>query len=230
MLGAWTLLERKRDGAAGLLLALALFKFHLFLLLPLAILLRGRWRLLAGYAGGGAALAAFSVLLAGPAGLREYVNLLTRKDIQTLSPSPEMMVGFNSIAVNAGLDLLAVKVILFAAGIALVLWSARKARDEAQWFWTAVIGSMLLSPHTYEYDLSSLLIPGLIAVFSTSDRRLRFAGMAALIPLPYFCTIAGAPWAIAPSIVVVALLVTLSGVLPMREENKAGVPAPAAVV
>jgi len=216
LLIAWTLMEKGKDGLAGLVLSLTLFKFHLFLLIPLAILLRRRWRLFGGYASGGATLALLSLVLAGPAGIRGYIELLTRKDLKTLSPSPEMMVGWNSIAVNLGLDYLWFKALLTAAGVALVVWSALKADSDLRWFWTAVIGSMMLSPHTYEYDLSSLLIPGLIAAMVVPDRHLRIAAALALIPLPYFFTIAGAPFAIVPSLIILGLFVTLSGVLPVK--------------
>jgi hypothetical protein len=214
MLGAWTLLEKKMDAAAGLVLALTLFKFHLFLLVPLAMLLQRRWKLLGTYAAGGAALALVSVALAGPSGIQGYLHLLTRKDLETLSPSPEMMVGMNAIAVNLGLEMLWAKALLMAAPVAVVIWTAVHVKDDLRWFWTAVIGSMLLSPHTYEYDLSALLIPALIAVFGASGRALRITAATALVPLFYFFTIGSAPWSIAPSLVIVAFFVALSGLLP----------------
>lgn len=212
LLGAWLLLEQKRDGPAGLLLALCLFKWHLFLLLPLAILFRRRWRLLGGFCAGASLLGLSSVLLAGLAGVRDYFHLLTRDDLATLSPSPEMMVGLNAIAVNLGLHILWFQAILVAALISLVVWTARRSGSDFRWFWTAVLASMALSPHTYEYDLSAVLIPALVAIFEAGDPKLRIAAAILVSPLPYFCTVAGVPYAIAPSLVLVAFLVMLSGV------------------
>ena len=48
LLGAFWAAERGQDRLAGVLLGLALFKFHLLLLLPAAMLVRRRWRMLAG--------------------------------------------------------------------------------------------------------------------------------------------------------------------------------------
>jgi hypothetical protein len=214
MLGAWTLIEKGKDGAAGAVLALTLFKFHLFLLLPLAMLLRRRGRMLGGYAAGGAALAVISFALAGSQGILGYIHLLTRKDLGTLSPSPEMMVGMNAIAVNLGMESLWAKVPLLAIPVAVVIWAALRAKGDLAWFWTAVLGSMLLSPHTYEYDLCALLIPALIAVFRSSSRVVRVTAATAMIPPFYLFTVAGTPWAIAPSLVVGAFCLALSGLLP----------------
>ena len=217
MLAAWLLLERRKDRLAGLVLSLTLFKFHLLLLLPLAILLRRRWNLFAGYAAGGTALALLSLAVSGIAGARGYVELITRRDLETLSPSPWMMVGWNAIAVNLGLGGTWFVPLLLAAGAALVIFSALRAREDYRWFWTAVVGSMMLSPHTYQYDLSSILIPGLIGAFVIPDRYLRIAAGIALIPLPYFFSVAGIPVAIVPSLVVAAFVVSLSGLLPVKE-------------
>ncbi len=232
MLAAWNFIENGRDRAAGLTLALTLFKFHLFLLLPIAMLLRKRWTMLTAYAAGGAALALASFFLVGPAGVQGYIDLLTRRDIQTLSPSPEMMVGWNSIAVNAGslvsgLDSVWFKGLLSALAVGIVGWSALKVQEDARWFWTAILGSMMLSPHTYEYDVASLIIPASMAVFTANDRVLRMAALAALIPLPYFFTIAGTPWAIVPSVVVAAFFLMLSGVVPARMALAIQQPIPA---
>lgn len=67
--------QRRREGAAGLLLALAtLLKLHTVLMLPF-LLLRRRWRALAGYAAGGIVLLLLSLLLNGPAMLLQYATV-----------------------------------------------------------------------------------------------------------------------------------------------------------
>lgn len=212
MLGAWTLMERRKDGWAGLVLSLTLFKFHLFLLLPLAIVLRKRWSLLGGYAAGGTLLAGVSALLVGEAGIREYLSLLTRKDLENLS-SPDMMIGLKAVAVNLGIEALWFQALLIAGAVGLVVYAARKPGQEMRWFWTAVTASMLVSPHTFIYDVSSLLVAGLLAVFSSEGKAVRGTAMVMLIPLPYFMTVFRAPLAMIPSLVVIVFLISLSGVL-----------------
>lgn len=211
MLAAWTLMERDKDSWAGLVLSLTLFKFHLFLLLPLAIIARGRWKLLGGYAAGGIAMAAVSFVMVGRAGMEGYLALLTRKDLSTLAPSPGMMVGMNAVAVNLGLDSGWLVALLTAGAVGLVVWAARRPGADLYWFWTAVVGSMLVSPHTYEYDLSALLVPTLMVAFSNSRRSLRIAGALTLMPVPYLATVAPAPLPITPSLVVIAFMIALSG-------------------
>jgi hypothetical protein len=69
------LTQRRREGAAGLLLALAtLLKLHTVLLIPF-LLLRRRWRALAGYAAGGLLLLLLSLVLNGPQMLVQYATV-----------------------------------------------------------------------------------------------------------------------------------------------------------
>jgi hypothetical protein len=64
---------RRRDLAAGVLLALAtLFKLHCVYFLPF-LLMRRRWRMLVGYVAGGAALLLLMILVSGPELTRSYV-------------------------------------------------------------------------------------------------------------------------------------------------------------
>src|SRR5271168_1497736 len=66
LMGAALLLMRKeRDLAAGVGLSLCAIMFLLFLLLPLALVVRGKWRVLGGGALGGVGLMAISFLVAG---------------------------------------------------------------------------------------------------------------------------------------------------------------------
>ncbi len=62
-IGFYHLADQQRDFPAGAVLALGLLKFHLLLLLPLAMILNKRWRMLAGYAATGGLLALSSIAL-----------------------------------------------------------------------------------------------------------------------------------------------------------------------
>ena len=73
---AWRLAEGKRDYAAGALLGLTVIKPQLVMLLPLVLLIAGRWRIVAAWAGVAAALAAVSLLVVGGQGLNDYLALL----------------------------------------------------------------------------------------------------------------------------------------------------------
>jgi hypothetical protein len=67
ILGASLLLTRKQqDFAAGLVLSLSAFKFHLFLFVPVLLLMTRRWRMVGGGVCGTAALTVLGMLVNGP--------------------------------------------------------------------------------------------------------------------------------------------------------------------
>ena len=66
--------RRGKDFAAGLALSLCAIKFHLFLFLPLLLLFKKRWRILAGAALGAAALTVLGSLVAGPDSILRYIK------------------------------------------------------------------------------------------------------------------------------------------------------------
>ena len=103
-IGFYHLADRQKDFPAGAVLALGLLKFHLLLLLPLAMLLNKRWRMLAGYAITGSLLALSSIALIGFGGVKQYVSLLQAKDLQALLPSPELMINLNGLMANMRLE------------------------------------------------------------------------------------------------------------------------------
>lgn len=206
--------ERRKDGLAGALFALTLAKFHLFVLVPIAIAARRRWRMLAGYLTAASVLAAVSMLLVGEAGVRGYVALLTRKDLVTLSPSPEQMLGVRPIAANFGADWLWLEALLAILVAALALWTAGSEMEDWRWIAGAITGSLLLSPHTYEYDAAVLLVFAVSAVHRGKSLFVRAAAVAVLVPVPYLMTLAGSPWAAIPSLVLLAFLAALPQSLP----------------
>ncbi len=213
---AWEAYRRKHETLAGVLLALTLFKFHLFLLLPLALLVRRRWRMFAGYSATGATLAIGSLLLCGWEGVRAYAALLTRKDLATLSPSPDRMLGVNALLANLRIDSLSVTLLLAGAVVFLVVRAALSHQDDWRWFWAAVVGSLLISPHTYPYDGAALLIPGLLAVFQGETLPLRILGATILLPLLYGLNLAGAPYSGIPALTLLVFLAALAGAFPLR--------------
>jgi hypothetical protein len=210
MLGAWIALERGRDGVAGALAALTIVKFHLLLLLLPALLLRKKWRMAAGYAAVAGVEAAVSIAMVGASGVRQYTALLTAKDLETLSPSPERMLNVQALLVNAGANTPAMRAIAIAAVVLATGIAVWRAREEWVWFWIAALGSILIAPHAYQYDAAMLLPPILFCIFATASRPLRIAAATAALPVPYLCTLVGPPWAAAPSLVLTIWFVVIS--------------------
>jgi glycosyl transferase family 87 len=73
---AWRLTEAGRPYLAGLVLGLSVIKPQLTLLLPLVLLLSGRWKVAASWAATAAVLAVGSLAVIGAQGLQDYLGLL----------------------------------------------------------------------------------------------------------------------------------------------------------
>jgi hypothetical protein len=174
LLATFLLAERRRDGLAGAVLSLALCKFHLIILLPIALLASRRWRMLAGFALGALGLGAVSLILVGPQGIAAYVHLLMNPELRSLvAPAPA--------AVSPAAACLVIVIAL------AVSWVAP--------FWlsisTAIVGSLLVAPHLFLYDQTMLLLPLPLAFAASTTALTRLAVIVVASPIPY---LAGPPW------------------------------------
>lgn len=177
--GAWLLLQRKRDLAGGLLLAVTagLAKPHLFLGLAVFLLAWRRPRLLLGALGGTVGLGLVDLALVGPDGLH---GLLTADSHDSsLWPLASLLgadgltgswLGDGSAAVIAGWVLAAVAL----AGCA-VLGDAQRRAGPLEPRLAAVIAlSLLASPHLLAHDLV-LLAPAFLWACAAGGRSARVA-------------------------------------------------------
>jgi hypothetical protein len=134
MCAAYEAHQRGRPVLTGICMGLCLIKFHLILLVPIALLVRRAWRELAGFAATGAVLSVASLLLGGFTGARQYIALLTAKNIERLSPTPERMVNVHTFLANAGLESLPASIVLAAIIACAGVLIARRAD------WPAALG------------------------------------------------------------------------------------------
>jgi hypothetical protein len=136
-----------RDGLAAFCLSLAFQKFHLLLLVPVALLLHSKralfWRL-AGWLGFWGAL---NVGLIGSGGVRDYLHVVGAGVVDRLFVRSWNL---RSLAFHFGWDKPG-----YIAGAILVgvwfVWLARRLRFETA-FWAAVGLSLLLAWHSFKYD------------------------------------------------------------------------------
>jgi hypothetical protein len=207
--------RRGKPVASGAILALMLFKFHLVLLWPVALLLQKRWRMLAGYCAGAAVEIVISLALGGLADARLYVSLLRNKSLDHLSPSPQLMVRFEGFLANLGIGATWASALLIGAIVIVFLVAIRSA----PLFVLAPLASLLVVPHVYGYDAAVLLGPILWVIFEWKDKAARI--MAALLstPICFGFALADKPWAIISS----ASLMVFFGLLVRSKEVK---PAP----
>jgi hypothetical protein len=204
--GCWALAREGRGGASGVVLSLGLAKFHLLLCVPLGLVLARRWTMLRGFAAGGVALALLSVALGGWSGAQRYVALLRMKDLNRLSPSPELMVNVHSIGVNLGIESVALSAALVCLVLGLLAAAAWKAPLDR--FLPAMLAaSLLVAPHIYGYD-ATMLLPGVwLTCFGAKSRFAKMTAGVLAAPVVYFAALAGSPW---PALTAVALLAFLA--------------------
>ncbi len=205
---AYVLLERGKPFAAGAVLGIFLIKFHLLLLLPLALVTARRFRMLGGFASSGAAYALSWVALVGVAGIHGYASILTRKDLANLEPERFWMPNLRGIATDLNVSYPLVTLLLGAVMVYAV-WVVRKA-PPWQWLGVSLIASMVVAPHAYPYDVTPLLPFALFAVFGPMRRWTKYAAATMVLPLPYLVVFLGPPVAIVMPLVILAVVVTLA--------------------
>lgn len=143
-----------RDAAAGVIFSLCSVKFHLFLLLPVLILARKMWRFGIGFVGGAAVLVFASFLLAGPGWPAAYAELLLLNERGQASQGfmPNILGFFHSVP---GLP---IWYLACSFLVTMGVWRVVRYSSLEQALAAFLTGSLLVSPHSFYYDLS-LLIP-----------------------------------------------------------------------
>jgi Glycosyltransferase family 87 len=143
----------------GLILSIATLKFQLVIGLVAVLLLRGKWRELAGFASGCAVLLAISVSMTGIPALLAYPAFVLHSDTP-ISELPHManLQGFLSLI---GLNHVW---ILVPLSVLTVLWAARAWTDVDRGLLAAILAGMLVSFHLTPQDLSISLVPIYLSV------------------------------------------------------------------
>ncbi len=209
VIAAYALADKGSHIAGGMAVGAGLIKFHLFLLWPLALLVQKRWRMAMGACLMVLAELGVSLALAGRAGLEQYFELLRKKDIERLNPSPELMINVHSLAINFGAGTLLVRGLLVAVVVGLVVFTCWRA---SWWLCVAAasIGSLLVAPHVYGYDAGLLLVSIWLAIFVCRDKWTRIVATLACTPIPFLMTLAGTPWAATTPVVLLVFLICLA--------------------
>ncbi|MEO8028504.1 MAG: glycosyltransferase family 87 protein [Bryobacteraceae bacterium] len=181
--GTLLLAKNHQDWAAGLVLALCTAKPHLFVLVPLALIVHRRWSIVYGAIVGTTGLLILGTVAAGwdwPARLWPLLKSMPG-DWHAVGTRPTVFeLGVNSVSIAVAIAVAIVFVIL--------IW--RSSSLEAG-IGAAFIGSLLIAPHGAVYDLPILLVALLAMPLPSHARRLRFA---LLTPIPYWLLLRGSPW------------------------------------
>ena len=207
--GAVALMEKKRDFAAGLLLSLCAIKFHLFLLLPAALWILGRRRVVAGGAAGGALLTALSFFAQGLAWPRQYLAILRSP---TVHPLIERMPNLHGLMLNLlpAYELPATAAASLCVAAAVLWLISRDPRDWKTGLAFTLIGGLLLSWHSYTQDAALLLLVLALLQQSRTTAAVKLPLAIAFLPLTFWMVSSPAPW---PTLPAVLMLLTIAGAL-----------------
>jgi hypothetical protein len=164
--GGCLLLERRRDFTAGLVFSLLLFKPHLGLLLPVALLASKRWRAVFGAALGVCALVSLSILCFGFASWLAFSSALLRASGEF---ARQQVVPFAMLASTYGsarligfaqmpATLLEFAVDLFVATCIWRHWRRCSPQQYEVGFGMLVSGTLMVMPVVLFYDTTMLLV------------------------------------------------------------------------
>ena len=194
-------LYHRRSFWAGLAFGLIGFKPHLIVLLALLMLVQGDWRFLLGLVVSGSIWIALS-LYSGAGLMGDYLAILAQTGAYSQSGGyqfPQAHGLINSITyslgwMGVGYGRWLGRIAAILAVLLMVLGmrergDVRSARFAA-WFSAIVVGTVLTSPHFYQYDLTILLLPIWLAMAQT-DLRDNLANRAIAIVMALFVVGAG---------------------------------------
>lgn len=211
------------DFTAGLVLSLCAIKPHLFVFVPLVLVIHGRWRWLAGVAAGGTVLLGLSFLSEGPGWLGRYITELSDPRVhERLEAMPTLR---NLVCAMGAKPWLLWP--LTAVVVAVVIRIGfRKVRLEVA-LAGALAGALLVNYHAYIADLV-LLLPAFVLLKSggLEGVPLRIWGVI-LSPLPFMLFVRGGVFAAALPLAVLAGLGAVAAWSPGKRDprHEPGVPA-----
>ena len=175
---ALVMLADGRDEAGGALLSLTLYKFNLFLLLPVYLALKKRYRALAVYGVCGAVLAGVSALLEPPS---LYLALLPDIERYTIGFFPKNMLGLRGLCTTLGWTA-AYPVAALALSTYLLVMSRRM--EFVRGFGMVVTACVLCAYHIGWYDAAVLALPFGLAL-ALGDPGLRLMTVCVMV-IPFW--------------------------------------------
>jgi hypothetical protein len=201
--------NREKPLVSGFILGLAAIKPHLLVLIPLAMLIQRRWRMLAGLAIGGAVQTLLSLMLAGWSGATLYLSFLGQQR-NHLSPHPERMLNINSLLLNLGIGESIVLEGIAMAGILICVFMACRGAEWWRALAAGVAGTLIIAPHTIPYDAVWMILPAWLVFFKSASRLAKAAAAIFFTPIPYLAQLADQPWSGLPACVLVFFVISIA--------------------
>jgi hypothetical protein len=201
--GSVLLSRREKDFAAGLLLSLCAIKFHLFVFVPVMLILKKRWSMVGGGALGTAILTALGIAVAGPGALLEYANVLRDPWINA---SAIIMPNLHGLVASLNGDT-SMELILVSAVCALFLWITLRTDNYELLLAVALVCGLLVSFHSAIFDDVLLFVVFVLITSATDNKLLIAASSLVLTPLFYMMLLSEASYGAAlPACLLLLLL------------------------
>jgi hypothetical protein len=164
LFGAGALWLEERPILAGLCLGALCYKPHLGLMIPVALVIAGRWKTIAGAAFAVVALAAGSLAVLGADAWRGFLadSGLARAALeQGLVGDAKMQSAFSAVRLWGGPVWLGygVQALVAAAAAAALLWLQRRAPKSGAQGPAMIVAALIASPFLLDYDLVILAAP-----------------------------------------------------------------------
>ena len=166
-----------RPVLAGVLIGLLTLKPHMGVLIPLVLLLRGEWRVVAAAAATAAALVGASLLAFGPAAWANYfdwtaslqASFLQREKSFFLYLMPTPYVGFWLASKTLAVALAGHALVALAA-LAIVVRAARSAMTWPELGLVTATATFLVLPYAFNYDMAVVCLAAAILLLGRGRR------------------------------------------------------------
>jgi len=166
-------MDANRPSVAGFVLALACFKLHLALAIVFFVFfLKGKWRGLAGFAGGCAVAVGVSLAMVGPRMIPDYLSMLRRQaEMTPWGFIPWYMPNLRGLlqwGLGPWLDIGTIIPIIFVPSVIVavvggwVILRGQLGDDSSLVFSVAILTTILISYHFHMQDLSIAALPMLV--------------------------------------------------------------------
>jgi hypothetical protein len=156
---SWWLAEHRRPVLAGVVLSLIALKPQLALLVPLCLLVAGRWRIFLAWLGASAAIGVVALVMLGGDGLQRYREVLSLASqwapTRSFAVAGPLGLGPQTYAV----ELLVVAIAAFAA------WRHRGG-DAGRLYATGIVASLLFTPYVGFQDFAMLIVASWLLIRS----------------------------------------------------------------
>lgn len=195
LLWVWgiTLAIEKRDVAAGMILGLGALKPQLFLLVPVVLVARGRWRMLGAFLATGAALVAIGALACGPRAYVAWIDLLRSPAYADIREANMFHMCSVEALLHAFPFATVVQVLVALAAVIVLFSFARRSENESRVWAAAILVTLFATPHVIIYDAVLFIVPALVFAPEAAKNRATRVAIVATFGLAWLVSIVKVP-------------------------------------